>query len=438
MQKKQDQPACKRTAAQWLYILFLFLPTGILQAQTGQSVKVVPLNNGTVYITTETDSGYKIDSARYAVFIPEGITTINGVFIHQHGCTMEGRGMATAFDVQYQAFAKKWKLAIVGPDFYAKNNCHDWKDPASGSAAALFSMLEKVSRMAGKPSLNKAPWLLWGHSGGGYWSQAMMAAYPNRVMALFSYSPGLEASFDYPQEALHIPVMIRHAGPEGDVCCWKTALTTFNQLRSKGGLASIAYTRYQHHNFSFVRYMALPFFEAVMQQRMPEKAGAGFEAMRKMDPSKAWLGDTASTNIYPLKNYPGNMENAAWLPDSLTAVKWREFVITGTVVDRTAPPAPYDLQVHRRHNVVVELSWRADGDVESGISHFNIYKDGQLAARYPSSGVYQGFDTNGDDAYPLSPLPLKTDLNKPWNDKSKITISTVNHFGIESNRQAFP
>ena len=425
-----------------IFFIFLMLQVTNLtvkgQHKEVANYKVELTANGKVYIITQKKAEYKIDSARYAVFIPEGVTSINGILIHQHGCTMEGRGMATAYDVQYQAFAKKWQLAIVGPDLYAKNNCHDWKNPGSGSADALLTTLNQISILAKIPSLKNAPWLLWGHSGGGYWSQAMMAAYPERVMALFSYSPGLNASFNYPKEAMQIPVMIRYAGPVGDACCWESAVRTFNELRKGDGMVSIAHTRYQNHNYSFVRYMAIPFFEAAMQQRMPEKAGAGFVAMRKMNKSKAWLGDTTTLNIYPEKKYPGEKLSASWLPDSLTAVKWREYIITGTLTDRTAPPAPYGLRLFRRHNMTVELSWKADADVESGISHFNIYKGGHWVARFPSSGVYQGFDINGDDAYPLSLPELRTDISLPWNDAGKISISAVNHFGLESARTELP
>ncbi|WP_162817888.1 alpha/beta hydrolase [Niabella yanshanensis] len=425
-----------------LFFFFLILHvsgfTAKAQHKETATHKVHSIENGKVYIITQTKASYKIDSARYAVFIPEGITSINGVLIHQHGCTMEGRGMATAYDVQYQAFAKKWNLAIVGPDLYAKNNCHDWKNPGSGSADALLTTLNQVSVLAKIPSLKNAPWLLWGHSGGGYWSQAMMAAYPERVMALFSYSPGLNASFNYPEAAMQIPVMIRYAGPEGDACCWESAVRTFNELRKGDGMVSIALTRYQNHNYSFVRYMAIPFFEAVMQQRMPEKAASGFTAMRPIDRSKAWLGDTASLNIYPERHYPGEKLSASWLTDSITAVKWREYIITGTITDRTAPPAPYGLKLLRRHNMTVELSWKADADIESGISHFNIYKDGNLINRFPSSGIYQGFDTNGDNAFPMTVAPLHMEITVAANDTGKIEISTVNHFGLESAKVLCP
>ena len=426
----------KRTIAiQFLPVAFMLLPVAMLaQKQRSANVGTYTLPNGKIFVITQTDASYIIDSARYAVFIPDGITAIQGVYIHQHGCTMEGRGLATAFDVQYQAFAKKWNLAIVGPDLYAKANCHDWKNPSSGSAVALLKTLKEIGALTGHTEMADAPWLLWGHSGGGYWAQAMMKEYPERIMAVFSYSPGLKPDWDYPKAAQKIPIMIRHAGPQGDACCWQTALKTFHQLRKPGGYASIAYTAHQSHNYSYVRYISIPFYESVLSQRLPNGKNKGYKYMREMDIAKSWLGDTSSLNIYKASAYPYDKTQASWFADSTTAIKWREYVITGTITDRTPPPAPYNLKINRRHNMTVSLTWKADADIESGINHFNIYKDNQLVGRFPSSGSYQQFDTNGDDAYPLYLPPLQTDITLPWNDQGKISVSTVNHFGRESTR----
>lgn len=394
--------------------------------------EVQEVTNGKIYSIRQMSSQYTFDSARYTIFIPEGISRLQATFIHQHGCTMEGRGAATAYDLQYQAFAKKWKLAIVGPDLYAaKGNCHDWRNVSSGSGLALIKTLQEIGAVSGHPELAQIPWLLWGHSGGGYWTLSMLSKYPERIMAVFGYSPAFEPG-TYPSAALKVPVMMRHGGEIGDACCWQTSIREFGKLRSSGGLVSIAYTPYQSHNYSFVRYMAIPFFEAVLRQRLPVTAGGTYTGMKGMDEKKAWLADTASGNIYKAAVYPGKRNAAAWLPDSLTAVKWREYIITGTIVDHTPPPAPYALAMRRRHNVTVELSWKADADVESGISHFNIYKGDQLVGRYPATGNYQNFDTNGDDAYPLTVPPLRTDIMFLVNDAATVSVTTVNQFGLES------
>lgn len=408
----------------------------------GEKVARHQLENGTVYRVGVKNAG-SADSSVYHVFIPAGVDTVRGIFVHQHGCGMEGRGASTAYDIQYQAFAKKWKLAIVGPDLYYQSGCHDWRNPESGSGPSLLTALEQIGKSSNHPELNDSPWLLWGHSGGGYWTLAMMKNYPDRILAAFCYSPAFDPSWEYPKEALNVPVMIRHAGAgdinSDEVRCWQTAVNTFLRLRAAGGLASIAYTPYQSHNYSFVRYMAIPFYESVLSKRLPGGKHISYKEMKAVDITEGWLGDTLSLNTYSYAAYPGNSSALSWLPDATTAAKWKEYVITGTVIDRTPPPAPFSLVQNRLHNVAVELRWKADADIESGIKQFNIYNGNQLIARFPEHGVYQRFDTNGDDAIPMSALPeMKTVVMVPKGTAAQIAISTVNHFDLESPKAVFP
>jgi pimeloyl-ACP methyl ester carboxylesterase len=402
--------------------------------QPPAKISVDSLSNGTVYAVTQQDTAYTFDSARYAVFIPANVP-LRGVFVHQHGCTMEGHGMASAYDIQYQAFARKWGLAVVAPDLYsAKNNCRDWWDAESGSIKSLIKALTEIGRHTGHPELDGLPWLLWGHSGGGYWALSALKAVPERIIAVFGYSPGTDPQWNYPKEALKVPVFIRHAGAVGDQCCWQTALHEFHKLRSDGGLAAIAYTAGQNHNYSFVRYMAVPFFEAVMKQRLPDSPAKNYRALRNMDATKAWLGDTLRYDIFPTAEYPGDRLSASWLPDSATAMKWKEYILTGTVVDHTPPPPPYNLKIRKLDNTCAELTWQAAADVESGISHFILYKNSQPVGRFPASDYYQRFDTNGDDAIPCYLPELRRKIEPPENAQTTFAVSAVNHFGLESTR----
>ncbi|GHT46999.1 hypothetical protein FACS189440_06300 [Bacteroidia bacterium] len=398
-------------------------------------IKTTQVTNGVVYQTTLRDSSYLFDRADYAVFIPEGIP-LRGVFIHQHGCTMEGIGASTAFDLQYQAFAKKWGLAVISPDIFPKEGrqCFDWIDTEKGTGDALLRVLKEVAKASGHAELQAVPWLLWGHSGGGYWTLSMMKNYPERIIGVFSYSPAFDPQWEYPDLAYQIPILIRHAGAADlngrNVACWQTALNTFSRLKAKNSPVSLAYTSGQNHNFSYVRYMAIPFYESVLSQRLP-KNNSG--KLRELDASKAWLGDTLTYNIYKSTSYPGDKASMNVFPDSITAVKWREYVITGTVADVTPPPTPYNLQIRQTNDTTAVLTWQADADIESGIRYFTIrIKDGETK-RFPASGDYQTFDTNGDNTMPLSVPELKYILTKPADQKESILfISTVNHANLES------
>jgi poly(3-hydroxybutyrate) depolymerase len=162
----------------------------LLLATACCSLAVAPVPGGIVYQTAIRNNAYKFDHADYSIFIPESAKVIRGAIIHQHGCTMEGTGKPFAYDVQYQALAKKWGLALVGPDLYPKagSDCAGWINPGDGSGSALLAALDSVARMSGRAEMKTVPWLLWGHSGGGYWVLSMIVAYPQRIMAAFCYS----------------------------------------------------------------------------------------------------------------------------------------------------------------------------------------------------------------------------------------------------------
>jgi pimeloyl-ACP methyl ester carboxylesterase len=404
------------------------------QANHQYTNTVYETSAGKVSQTTIRHDSYKFDYASYSIFVPDSIKYIRGIFIHQHGCTMEGTGAATAYDVQYEAFARKWHLAIIGPDIYPTPgaSCSEWINPEDGSGSALLRAIDSFAKVTDHPELKQAPWLLWGHSGGGYWVLKMMTEYPKRILAAFCYSAAFDPNLNYPSAAAKIPIILRHAGKTDLDHCWQTATHAFLKLRSMGSYASLAYNAGQTHNLSYVRYMAVPFFESVLSQRLPD---AGEAALKDMDVSKAWLGDTLTYNLYKYATYKGNKSAMSLFPDSICAVKWKEYVSTGTVVDRTIPPSPYALKINHKNDKVFYLTWNVRGDVESPIQYFNVYKNNELIGRFPKVGDYQSFNTNGDNAMPIIPCPIEFLISPSKSKPDIFSVSAVNQFNLESTRE---
>ena len=399
-------------------------------------VKVNPIEQPTC---TYSDTIFKItlkgsdcsfaDSAVYGVYIPTLKKSLKGVLVLQHGCGMERFGITRPYDLQYEAFAQKWNLAVIETALYG--NCRIWSKPSSGSADALFEILKETGNKTAHPELNAVPWLLFGHSGGGYWTLAMLKAYPERIMAAVCYSAAwVTKSWEYPEAAAKVPLFLRHAGANDYPGCQKTAIQAFSKLREMDSPVSIAYNKGQNHNYSYLRYMAIPFYEAVMKQRMPE--GKATE-MRNIDHAKTWLGDTLSFQIYKESEYTGNKKRMCLFPDETTAKDWKEYVSTGTVTDKTPPPAPFNLEVKWKNNAL-EVTWEADADIESGISLFNIYKNGNLIGKLPGEGIYQHFDTNGDNTIPVNVPDMKFKITGTENTKTSIGVETVNNFNLPSGR----
>src|SRR5216683_3213077 len=90
-----------------------------------------------------TNSGELQIAVTYTLWIPEGVKTIRGVIVHQHGAgtTASIEGSTAAYDLHWQALAKKWDCALLGPSYHVQNEKIDispgaselWFDPRRGS-----------------------------------------------------------------------------------------------------------------------------------------------------------------------------------------------------------------------------------------------------------------------------------------------------------------
>lgn len=389
-------------------------------------------NNGTIIkIKLDGEECGFANHADYGVFIPKNSSPLKGILIFQHGCGMEQFGITRPYDLQYQAFAKKWDLAILETALHG--DCSIWKDPESGSASALAQVLKLVGNQTNHNELETIPWLLWGHSAGGYWSLAMLRDYPDRILGIVSYSAAFNPKWEYSEVSAKVPLFLRHAGANDgtpEVGCWATALNTFSKLRAMDAPVSIAYNQGQNHNFSYIRYMSIPFFESVLKQRLIDDNNS---IMHDINHNYTWLGDTLTLEIYKETDYHDDKKAMCLFPDEASARNWQEFVTTGTVKDKTPPPAPYDVKIEERENFV-EISWNAEADIESGILKFNIFKDNILIGRIPNTGNYQTFDTNGDNTYPINVPEMSFLISRSIKENTTISIQAVNNFDLSSSK----
>src|SRR5260370_38209848 len=63
----------------------------------------------------------------YILWIPEGVTRLRGVIVHQHGAGRNAaqHGATAAYDLHWQALAKKWDCARLGRTAHAPNDAID-------------------------------------------------------------------------------------------------------------------------------------------------------------------------------------------------------------------------------------------------------------------------------------------------------------------------
>lgn len=398
-----------------------------------------------------TKPGELIFPVNYTIWVPPGAKTLRGVIVHQHGCG-EGScksGLTGAFDLHWQALAKKHDCALLAPSYEQpdKADCQMWCDPRNGSDAAFQRALADLGAQSGHPELAKVPWALWGHSGGGHWCGGIVLMHPERVAAAWLRSgvPLLTADekrntikpHTIPDAALNVPVMCNPGTKEGVTVkegrfagVWPANEAFFNAMRSKGGLIGVAVDPLTAHECGNQRYMAIPWLDACLSARLPKESG---DALKSMPADKAWLAALLTTEASPAPQFTGDASKAIWLPDAPTAKLWMHYVKDSAVPDTTPPPAPTNLRV-----AGAVLTWDAEADLESGIDHFIIERDGKEIAKATSPAknpfgrpIFQGLQYSDTPANPLVPTTF-TDPSPEAGKTHSYRIITVNTAGLRS------
>jgi pimeloyl-ACP methyl ester carboxylesterase len=381
------------------------------------------------------------------LWVPKGVKTLRGVIVHQHGCG-EGScksGLTGAYDLHWQALAKKHDCALLAPAYEQpeKADCQLWCDPRNGSDAAFQNCLADLGAKSGHPELAKVPWALWGHSGGGHWAGGMVMLHPDRVAAawlrsgvpLLKEGKGSIKAHTLPDAALKVPLMCNLGTKEGVTVkdsrfagVWPANETFFNEVRGKGGLVGVALDPLTSHECGNQRYLAIPWLDACLSARLPKTAG---DPLNEMPADQAWLAPVTGGEAAPAAKYAGDARKAAWLPNDAVAKAWAQYVKNTAVADTTPPPAPTNLRV--RSDV---LTWEAEADLESGLAGFVIEREGQMLAELKGKNpfgrpVFQGLQYSDTPPQPLAIMQF-TDAKAEPGKKHAYRVIAVNTAGLKS------
>ena len=391
-----------------------------------------------VSIPPEGDAKYK--EANFVMWVPEDAGPLRGVILHQHGCgePAETAGATATFDLQWQALAKKWDCALMGSNYRMAAACNDWCFPENGSEGAFLKALEHFAKDAGREEITRAPWVLWGHSGGAEWVYRMFTRHPERVLVLVLRSGPVftETLFTgSPETPVLYNIGLREKGDKqlfGRI--WDKADRLVQARREQGALDTWAPDPQASHDCRFGRLFVIPYVDACLAQRL---GAPGTALMAPMDLSQSWFGNVETFEICPAGKYSGDPSKAAWLPNERIASLWKEFVTTGWVTDKTPPPAPAELQASPGDANQIVLRWQAQADFESGLKTFRIYRDGRQLADYNASagGLFQKPNYHDTLDKPLSETTY-CDPNAPRSGRCTYEVTAVNWSDLESPRSA--
>lgn len=393
--------------------------------------------------------------ATYKLWLPDEVQIVRAIIVHQHGASIPAAqaGAAAVYDLHWQALAKKWDCALIGPSYRVLNDAIDltpggaelWFDPRHGSNETFLTSLADLASKSGHPELTTAPWCLWGHSGGGIWSDVMCSLHPERVVAAYLRS-GTAIMFrskpEFPQpvvpKAIYgIPMMTNAGVLEKQNLPWEGSIQTLKEYRSHGTPIGFAPDPRTGHFCGDSRYLAIPFFDACLAMRLPN--GTGSTGLKPVDVHAGWLAPLFGDTAVPAAEFKGNPLEAVWLPNEAIAKAWMEYVKNGTVSDATPPSAPFNVEVEAQDDHSNKISWVAEADFESGIGGFVVLRDGRGIARLPEEPpdrvfgrpLFQGLSFHDT---PEAPFPQMVYVDKQTvpGKKHAYTIITLNSAGVAS------
>jgi hypothetical protein len=453
----------------FLFSLLSLVVAGSLHAQQ-PPYDVFPAADPPYYrvrYEASTKPGALVFPVNYTIWVPPGVKMLRGVIVHQHGCG-EGScksGLTGAYDLHWQALARKHDCALLAPSYEQpeKENCQLWCDPRNGSDEAFQRVLVDLGAKSGHPELATVPWALWGHSGGGHWAGGMVLLHPDRIVAAWLRSgvPPLKAAVGKPapyvisDAACRVPVMCNLGTKEGVTVkegrfagVWPGVEVFFQGMRSKGALIGVAVDPLTAHECGNQRYLAIPWLDACLSARLPAgSTGRGIAggAMKPMPTDSAWIaplqpgetngGSSASIAPVPAAKFTGELDKSVWLPNEAIARAWAQYVKDSAVTDSTPPPAPTNLQVKGN-----ELTWQTDADLESGVASFIIERDEQFLANVPADGknpfgrpLFQNLQYSDTPTQPLVQMHF-TDTTAEAGKAHQYRVIAVNTVGLKSKQ----
>jgi hypothetical protein len=422
-----------------------------------------PIHGAGKYLQVEYPASSAADQLQlavtYTMWIPDDVARFRCVIVHQHGAGKNAaeHGATAAYDLHWQALAKKWDCALLGPSYHVLTDATDaspggselWFDPRRGSDKTFLKALGELAVQAKHAELATVPWALWGHSGGGIWSDVITTLYPDRVAAVFLRSgsflnrPGFPQP-ETPAAAYAVPVMGNAGIKEEERGAWINTLARTRELRGKRGPAGFAPDPRTGHETGDSRYLAIPFLDACLAMRLPPK-GTSSQNLKPMDMSKAWLAPFLGLTAMPASSYKGNPLEAVWLPNEQVARIWMEYVNHGTVADVTPPRPAFNVRVASKGSGGNEITWEAEADFESGIGAFVVMRDNRALARLPLMSVpvvygrplFQGLSYHDTPEGPPTPPEMRyVDASAKPGEKHTYSILTLNSAGLPSDPSA--
>ena len=402
----------KSAAAALLLTLLAALPT-VAQDAKGRSSAPPPAPAGgsgryfRIDYPASTDPAGLQTPVSYLLWIPDGVTQLRGLIVHQHGAgtTASIEGSTGAYDLHWQALAKKWDCALWSPSYHVQNQAVDltpggsehWFDPRRGSEKTFLKALDDFAAKSGQRRTGEGALDPLGALGRRHLGRRDDHAAPGaRRGGLDALRLGGDVPLRGPSS--------RSPGPRGRLSRfprWATparrrpARTPARWPRSssigEGGARSDSRpTRGPATSAATAATWPSRTSDACMAMRLPDK-GSKDQTLKPVDMSNGWLAKLVEKD--PRMRRPSRRLTIRAMSTRRSGCPTKRWPRRGSSTSRPAPWATrlrrplHSTSRRRRARTGVEVTWNAEADFESGIRNFIVLRDGQELASVPEKPV---------------------------------------------------
>jgi dienelactone hydrolase len=260
--------------------------------------------------------GANYDKAELRLWVPTDAAAVRAVLVLTPGSNGDGRGDVD--DVEWQAFAVRQRMALVGVHFTDKQPSifEEYADVSKGSGQAILDGLEALASKSRHPEIANAPLLLWGMSAGGEVNYELTAWKPERVIAFVVNKGGIYYTALVPKAARNVPAVLFIGGKDSES---RTDVVTglFALNRRGGGLWALAEEPGAAHVVGKSKALAMVFFEDILPMRLA--ADGTLKAVAEQD---GFTGDVHVKTFKKAEPFRAGVMNA-WLPTERFAKAWQ-------------------------------------------------------------------------------------------------------------------
>ncbi len=262
----------------------------------------------------------------FAIHIPANVRHVRGILLALGGPNTQGFAGGPSFGappmitpllqdlgVRLRELAAERGLAIVGSKRFAGSAYPN--TPASDEA--ILAGIAEAANLTGRNELLDAPILIFGISAGGPEAVGFTQRNPDRVLGVFLKVPVPAGTFT--GAALGVPGHLLLA--QNDVVVNNALLAAnFAANRAAGAPWSMSIEPGVPHMSlgPAQRDLILSWMKATLERG---KAGP----FRGASPQVGFLGDPATGEIVPVRQFTGNLSTASWFPTRPLATQWAAF-----------------------------------------------------------------------------------------------------------------